>query len=181
MVEIKEDNFLIENQDLIGAIESSLMRGETLKDAMVALHNAGYEKAKIEEAARSYIELSKNSDKNKFSHLAITSSSVSDIKKEELKKEKPVKVNILDKALAARAIHPTLNAVNIGGADDSTSQQVSKYDFKENKEKPKSKIHHASSLVTLLLIFVLVFLLLILGSVFLFKNELVDFFNRLFS
>ena len=44
-MEKKEENFLVENQDLIGAINSALSRGQDLKDAMMSLYNAGYESA----------------------------------------------------------------------------------------------------------------------------------------
>jgi len=174
MPEIEEDDFLIENQDLIGAISSSLARGETLKDSMLALYNSGYEKTKIEEAAKSYIALSKNSEKSKESQLRISSAP---LKKETLK-EKPKKVNILDQALAARTISPT---VTTGGFSSSSNvQHVSKYDFKQ-KQRPKNRVHDNSNLITFLLIFILISLLLILGAVFLFKEELVNFFNRLFA
>jgi hypothetical protein len=171
MTEPKEDDFLIENQDLIGAINSSLARGETLKEAMIALYNAGYDKSKIEEAAKSYIELSRNPDTIKSSKLTISSASI----KEVGQKDKLKKGNILDQALATKAVQP---AVNTGAVITPNSQHVSKYEL---KEKPKDKVHHTSNLVTFLLIFILVFLLIILGAVFLFKEELVDFFNRLFA
>lgn len=171
MPEIKEDDFLIENQDLIGAINASLARGETLKDAMMALYNSGYEKTKIEEAAKAYIELSKNPDKSNELKTAISATPI----KNEIKKEKVPKVSILDKALAARAVQPT---IGMGGSSSQVTQHVSQY---EAKQKPKQKVHDSSNLVTFLLIFLLVFLLLILGAVFLFKEELVDFFNRLFA
>jgi len=38
-------------QDILGALQSALIRGETLKRAMMTLYNAGYKKNEIEEAA----------------------------------------------------------------------------------------------------------------------------------
>lgn len=38
-------------QDILGALNSALARGETLKQAMMSLFNAGYTKKDIEEAA----------------------------------------------------------------------------------------------------------------------------------
>lgn len=173
MVEIKEDDFLIENQDLIGAISSALARGEELRDAMLSLYNAGYDKTKIEEAVRAYIELSKNQDKNKYSKSQISTTPMKEDNSKD--KEKPKKGNILDEALAAKAIQPT---ANMGSSINSTTQHVSRYDF---KEKNQTKAHRNSNIVTFLLIAILVFLLLVLGAVFLFKEELVNFFNRLFA
>lgn len=38
-------------QDILGALQSALTRGETLKRAMMTLYNSGYKKEEIEEAA----------------------------------------------------------------------------------------------------------------------------------
>jgi len=40
-------------EDILGALKSALIRGETLKKAMMTLYNAGYKKNDIEEAAAS--------------------------------------------------------------------------------------------------------------------------------
>ena len=40
------------NNEILGGIESALVRGQSLKQAMISFYNAGYEKAEIEEAAR---------------------------------------------------------------------------------------------------------------------------------
>ena len=38
-------------EDILGALKSALIRGETLKRAMMTLYNAGYKKNEIEESA----------------------------------------------------------------------------------------------------------------------------------
>ncbi|MCK4552921.1 hypothetical protein KAT80_01835 [Candidatus Pacearchaeota archaeon] len=38
-------------EDILGALKSALIRGETLKKAMMTLYNAGYKKNQIEESA----------------------------------------------------------------------------------------------------------------------------------
>ena len=44
-------------QDILGALNSALARGETLKKAMMSLFNAGYSKKDIEESAAAFNQL----------------------------------------------------------------------------------------------------------------------------
>ena len=172
-MEKEVENFLIENQDLIGGINAALSRGQTLRQAMMSMYNAGYEKVKIEEAARAYIELSRNPAKAQ----AQTKQIAKKIERKKNSKEKLEKKKLLDKVLESKV--PSSKVVP-GAAlvTDKIVKDASRYGAKPKKV---SKAHDNSNVITFLLIFILVFLLLILGSVFLFKNELVDFFNRLFG
>lgn len=174
-MEKKEESFLIENQDLIGAINSALSRGQDLKEAMMSLYNAGYEKEKIEEAARAYIELSRNPSKVKDNQKNIYKSLIQ--KKEEesgVKKKK----KFLDRIFASKK--PPVNP-NMGGIikKKEDTKKISDYGVKERKIK-SPKAYNTSKIITFLLILALTFLVLILGAVFLFKTELIEFFNRLF-
>jgi Flp pilus assembly protein TadB len=175
-MEKEETNFLIENQDLIGAINSALSRGQNLKDTMLTLYNAGYDKLKIEEAAKMYIELSRNPAKAKM-QLKKVDKKLSRREKRKGKKPKEKK-KFLDQAMAEKAKTAT---PNFGSSTNSkkTDQNVSKYEHKP--KKIKSKANHTSNIVTFLLVFILIFLVLGLISVVLFKTELVEFFNRLFT
>ena len=40
-------------EDILGGLKTALRRGESLRQAMITLHNAGYEKEEIEQAAKS--------------------------------------------------------------------------------------------------------------------------------
>jgi|APSaa5957512576_1039674.scaffolds.fasta_scaffold31455_2 hypothetical protein len=190
-MEKKEENFLVENQDLIGAINSALSRGQDLKDAMMSLYNAGYEKQKIEEAAKAHIELSRNPTRMQAQQKKVDRKT---LKKEGKKgapiplkkgkklkeKEKPTemkgkKPGILDKALGKKTVLAAGGVVK-----KEQKKKVSSYGIKEHKIK-SSKAHNTSNLITFLLIFLLILLVVVLGAVFLFKAELVEFFNRLFG
>ena len=52
-----DDEYLKAQQDLLGGIASGVSRGQSLKEAMISLYNAGYEKEEIENAAKAYLEL----------------------------------------------------------------------------------------------------------------------------
>ncbi len=44
------------NEEILGGLKSALERGQSLKNSMTSLFNAGYKKAEIEEAARALAE-----------------------------------------------------------------------------------------------------------------------------
>ena len=152
---VKGDDFLLENQDILGGIKTAIEHGAELRDAMMTLFSAGYDKAKIEEAAKRYLE-QKQTEKPKI---------IPEQKKVESKKsEKKKKIKFTSVSPGVQQRKP------------KTKQQVSKYG-----STAKKKPANSSKTITILLILVLVFLLGMLTAVFLFKNELVDFFNRLFG
>ena len=111
-------------QDLIGALQSALVRGETLKKAMMALHNAGYKKQEIEEAAASLQQLTQQS---------------------KIKETIP-----------------------------QTNQPQTTSDIPDH-EKPSSKIK------IILIISIIIILIGILISTFLFKAELIELLNNIFN
>jgi len=111
-------------EDILGALKSGLIRGETLKKAMMTLYNTGYKKNEIEEAAA---ELQKIIQQQSIETKQITSSQPI---------QQPVQTNF---------------------------------------EKPKSKIK------IILIIFLLIILMGMLVGVFLFRAELIEFFNGLFN
>jgi len=57
---IKEKEYLITNQEILGGLKSAIERGETLKHAMMTFYRAGYGKSEIEEAAKVYLNMIKN-------------------------------------------------------------------------------------------------------------------------
>jgi len=175
-MEKEEADFLIENQDLIGAINSALSRGNSLKDTMLSLYNAGYDKLKIEEAAKMYIELSRNPTTAKVQEKAIDKK-INRRQKRRDKKKLNQKKGFLDRAIEEKKVL----IASPGGSTSSEriEQDVSRYDSKP--KKISNKLYHTSNAVTILLVFILIFLVLGLISVLLFKEELVQFFNRLFS
>jgi len=41
---VKEDEYLLTNQEILGGLRTALERGQTLKQAMMSFYQAGYKK-----------------------------------------------------------------------------------------------------------------------------------------
>ncbi|MCK5149295.1 hypothetical protein KAJ87_00020 [Candidatus Pacearchaeota archaeon] len=150
------------NQEILGGLELAIAKGESLKQAMMSFFNAGYKRGEIEEAARAFQikqrELREVLDeKNKKSKKKIKKS----------KKIKPVKkknVRYVQKVSNYEAPKPMKKPLEKKG-----KQKISNYG-----EKPKL----VGKILTFIFIFLLFILLGVLASVFFFKQELIDFFNK---
>jgi len=186
----KEDSFGASNDDILGGIKSAISRGATLKEAMIALFNAGYSKGEIEDSARRYMmgkseeiistvpskKEKKVEEKNDEQKIESENKKIQeDIsrspgEKPGVAKEEKIKKKIDDKKIVGRDVK--------GGAltkdFKSSNQKVSDY---ENQNKKKKKIEP----LTIVLILLLALLLGVLVVVFLFKGQLVEFFNNLFG
>ena len=125
-------------EDILGGLKSALIRGETLKRAMMTLYNSGYKKNDIEEAAAALQQM--------ISQKVVV--------QEQTAVAKPV-----EKIVPKKIQQPT------------TVQQVSNYGAPKKFNK----------VMVILLIFLLIVLLGILVSIFLFKEELIEFFNKSFN
>jgi hypothetical protein len=144
------------NPDLVGGLKSALERGATLKQAMMSLFNSGYKREEIEEAARNL---------NSFSAVGIVQpqkeSSVKPLPQTNIEVEKPIK-KLFGKPLE-KTQYPQLQVA-------PQTQKVSNYEKPENDK----------ATITALIV-ILVFLLLTLGVILIFKNELINFFNTMLS
>jgi len=134
--------------DLVGGLKLALSRGETLQKAMQSFYNAGYKKEEIEEAARIL-----------QTHGFRPQTIAKPIIKSSQKLIKKTSASVLPAQFMQK---PSPQA--------KTKQVVSNYEIP--KEKPKK------DMVTILLVIILVVLLGILVSVFLFKEDLVNFLNN---
>lgn len=184
----EESEGLSFNDDIFGGIKAAIERGEDLKDAMVSFYNAGYTKREIEEAARKYVmekrqrEASLNAIKGVSNPKGTKEKEKDEDKTKKLDKGKQQDLNQTQQtkeqqrpANAAGGLIKKTIQRPVGGEINQTKQIVSKYEQNPKKKK------HAFEPITIILILLLVFLVLILGSVFLFKEELVTFFNNLFG
>lgn len=199
----KEDNYGVPNDDIIGGIRAAISRGETLKQAMVTLFNAGYSKEEIEDAARRYMlgkseesiyastAPKKKNDKKEGDEVKEetgmtpggpggpepTNLSRSPgqkpglSRKEEKQKEKELKKE--DKELKKEEAKKKINSLTTSKKVD---QKVSAYD---SNKKPNKK--RKVETTTIILIILLLLLIGVLVTVFMFKAELVEFFNNLFG
>ena len=145
--------------DIIGGLKVSLARGESLQRAMQSFYNAGYKKEDIENAARTL----------KQEGFQPVSAQTKPLIQQNPLQKKPLHPGY--KAPIASQPNPALQAKH-SPIQQSQQQVVSSY-----SPSKQSKI----DVITILLIIVLVVLLGILAGVFLFKQELIDFLNRLFG
>jgi uncharacterized membrane protein len=166
------------NQGILGGLKLALSKGESLKQAMMSFYNAGYKREEIEEAAR---ELQREIMEQK----EIPQKIKEPLKQKPIQKiskpKKPVqKVSAYGEPTQIK-INPPANKEKISEVKQKKeeivkspqkiiSQKISNY---EKTQKPKHK------LIIILLIFFLVILLGSLVAVFMFKQELVDFFNKI--
>lgn len=171
---IREKDYLGTNQEILGGLRSAIERGEDLKSAMMTFYRAGYSKEEIEEAARVYLEMEKNSEDISLKKTQEKTQEKKEVKKEDkgdVKKGKEKKFSTLGEK----------NNIQAKPADEikkkpETVQKVSKY---EPTKKPKKTF--AGKAITVILIAVLLILIGLLAAVVLFKDELVVFFNNLFG
>jgi len=174
------------NDDLLGGIKAAIERGENLKEAMTAFYNAGYTKKEIEDAARKYILEKRQKEANtKVSTSASSSAKTKEKKQEKTEALKKGKSQNIDLSQQTKEQPKPTNAAS--GLIKKTIEHSEKKDLKplnqvvSKYEQPVKKKKHAFEPITIVLVLLLVFLVLILGSVFLFKEELVTFFNNLFG
>ncbi len=145
------------NEQIVEGLRLALSRGYTLEQAMMSFFNAGYKKEDIEEAARA---LSTHPE-HPLSHpeKEIPEHLKRPITKSLPKKPEPVQVQ----SQASKEEKPE---------EEKTEEKkkISKY---EEKTKPKGK------LITILLIIFLFIIIATIVGIFIFKQELIDFFARL--
>jgi len=141
---------MVLNEEILGGLKSAIERGNSLKRAMMTFFNAGYKKEEIEEAARFLNE-------SGISQPSATIPSVSPTVKKPLTTDNQLEVPQMKEPI------PNQQQVQV------VTQKVSNY---EDDPKDKSLIF--------ILVGVLVFLLGVLISIFIFKNELINFFSSFF-
>lgn len=166
-----EEDYPSLNDDILGGLRSAVARGETLKEAMMSLYNAGYSKEEIEEGARKYLLESSEDSLSK----AIKDNQQ---KKEPLKKEE-IKEKTSEKDLIEKKEEP--NEVKSGKEENIEKENKERLKAKQRVsdygEQPK-KVSKREPL-TITLIILLVSLVGVLVAVFLFKQEIIEFFNNL--
>ncbi len=181
-----DENYLDAEQDLLGGIEAGISRGQTLKEAMISLYNSGYEKPEIEKAARAYLDIV---NKRKIAGVAPQVKPAEKPKEEdsEKKSEDLKKGKESDKKSSSFDSKKSPQVVSSYGQESQEDKKKDKKEkFKLGKNVPKEKDPSRgeeirSKAATYLLIAILVFLLIALATVFLFKDELVRFINNLFG
>ena len=166
------------NQGILGGLKLALSKGESLKQAMMSFYNAGYKKQKIEEAARALQRENFEQQKIQPRPEQIKQPPAKPEKPSKPKKQIPIQkisayeepAKIQPKPSIKHKIDTAVEQLKNFKKPKETPQKISAY---EKTQEPKGK------LIITLLIFFLLFLLGALVAVFLFRQELVDFFNKL--
>ncbi len=173
---VKEEEYLLTNQEILGGLKSALERGQTLKEAMMSFYQAGYKKEEIEDAARAYLYLQKgiseaqilNENKSKEKNTGKPDEKKGIFQKKE-KDEKIITQSAQTKVPNTSGVEQKKEVEN------RPLQKISSYGEEENPKTLKSKT------LTITLVVTLFVLLGILAMVILFKSELVNFINGLFG
>ncbi len=175
------------NNDILGGIEAAMVRGQTLRQAMVSFYNAGYDKLEIEEAAR---QVSQGLAAQPVAAKPVVVKPVAQpVAKQPGKVPVKTTLPIQPKAIPPKRIKLVHKKI------PKTKQRVSVYGKKPkliNNQVPKPPVivqkisnyakqspKQISKAVTFFLVFILIFLLGALVAVFFFKQELIDLFNKL--
>jgi len=173
------------SEEILGGLKLALSKGETLRQAMMSFYNAGYKKEDIEEAARNLQKEGVEQKERPKEPEKLIKQPIKQISKQKPQKTMqnissygaPIKTQIQSSQKIKKgigAVIERLKNINVPSKQKPVKsispQKVSNYE----KEKPTGK------LITLILVFFLLFLLGVLTAVFLFRKELIDLFNNLF-
>lgn len=136
------------NEHIVEGLRHALAKGQNLEQAMMSFWNAGYKKEDIEESARS---LAKHPDQP-LSHP-----------------EKEIPEHIKKPATKVLPVTKPFEKPEPEEKPEQEKQKISRY---EEKTKPRGK------LITILLIIFLFIIISSLAGIFIFKQELIEFFSR---
>jgi hypothetical protein len=161
------------NEEILGGLKSAINRGESLKRAMMTFYNAGYKKEEIEEAARVLNE-----------RPVETQTQVAVVKPKQnffgnLFKKKPeqkiVPKEILIPAAPVEPISKPSPQVVSSYGEKPEQKPVQKISSYEKTEPASSK----DKILIAVLITILIILFAILAGIFLFKQQIINFFSNL--
>jgi len=156
------------NEEILGGLRLAISKGESLKKAMMTFFNAGYKREEIEEAARA---LQTQKIEKEIPQEKPMPSAKSQFKKPIIKRKPVQKISAYGEPPEIKKTFPAekKEIPQEKPIQKKPSKEISSY---EKGASPKGKI------IIILLIFSLLFLVGTLIAVFLFKQEIIDFFNK---
>jgi len=179
-------------EDILGGLKSALLRGYTLKDAMISFYNAGYVKEDIEEAARKLqYQLIENKELRDLANSSAHGMSPNAPPSPGSPGAKATLHSIKKVEKSGKPI-PGSMAPIVGGAPPMEKKNKSKsfsIEFKhKHKEKPQKKNQKKPvsnygqnigvRVATITLVVVLLVLVGALIGIVLFKEPIIQFFNN---
>lgn len=169
-------------EDILGGLKSALLRGYTLKDAMISFYNAGYTKEDIEDAARKLqYQLVENKELREM-----VNPSAQEAAPNTPNLPKPPQANKLQYGHAnTRTMEPLSGKAPSAGNKKEKSFTIELNHNKEKSHGKKSKKQISNygqnlgvRVATITLVVVLLVLVGALIGIILFKDPIVQFFNN---
>jgi hypothetical protein len=166
-------------EEILEGLMNAVAKGESLKYAMQSFYNAGYEKRDIEWAAQ---ELNKkinsgNSIQNHYENPTSYHSQEGMISKEQSQIESPggEKTSFLDKV---KNIFPKISKTRI---QPKYAKEIIPKDSTTKISNYKKQDKHPRKMIIVILVILILILFIGLGIIFLFRENLISFFNSLFG
>ncbi|MCL5730107.1 MAG: hypothetical protein M1165_00890 [Candidatus Pacearchaeota archaeon] len=153
------------NDDILGGLKSALSRGYSLEKAMLSFFNAGYKREEIEEAAKT-LQMETARSSKEIQPQPIWSGQESN---------QPAKPNSNKPQLKV----PVQQANRISGIYAPPAKKQVQEVAQTGVSAYRSQGQKTSA-ITIILVILLVLLLGILGIMYLFKDQIIQFFNGLF-
>lgn len=162
-------------EDLLGGIKSAINRGESLKQAMFSLYNAGYKKQDIEEAAKAYqLEIFQQRTQPTYQAQPLTPAQPKTAFPPALKQPAPTSKPLMPSQIT-RPMQPSQTTPPVFQKPpiqaNKPIQKISNYGYPLDKKKK------------ILFVVLLMVLVLLLGGIvclFLFKESVLDFLVKVF-
>ena len=176
------------NETILGALRSALARGESLKKAMMTLYNAGYKKEEISEAARAVNE---PSSIPQTQQPQVAQQPAQQPQQQSLKPTTQIPPSTQQKP--AQVQQPQVAQQQIPPQTQQPAQQpIQQVQQPMQQQPPAQNIIQkvsgygqppkpGSKTTIIILGFLLLLLLGALITIFLFKEELLNFFNNMFT
>ncbi len=175
------------NEAILGALKSALARGESLKKAMMTVYNAGYKREEISEAARLINEGGSspqtqpiqqvNAKQSQQSATAQTLAPSGELSLEPKQLKKSAKQTQQPQIQQLQTQQPPVTQQQV----QQPTQQIPAQNVIQKVSGYGQPPTQKSKTMIILLGFLLLFLIGTLVTIFLFKDELLGFFNNLFS
>lgn len=173
---------MVINQDIVSGLRAALERGQSLRSAMISFFNAGYPREEIEDAARALIEFGTNPNAEPTQVTPSVSNQIQPVRTQPAQ-PKPQKPQPQVAPKVPQAIQQPMQNIPSRQAQPSPLQKMKE----EAKAKPAQKISgygtprkRKSSLTIIILILLLVVFVGLLISIFLFKQQLIDWLSTMF-
>ncbi len=185
------------NEAILEALKSALTRGESLKKAMMTLYNAGYKKEEISEAAKSINESGFVAQAQQTQPQQVQEPAKKGKKQKKSKQPQPppqVSAQMLAPGQQLSPQQPAQVQPQQAMQQQVPLSQVPQQQAQQQLIQPQQPGQapqrvsgygqppkQSGKTIIILLGFLLLLLVGILVTIFLFKDELISFFNNLFS